>query len=135
MLRGYRAPLPTLAPLDDIPAFLARPRTVLSERDRAALAAAHARLTEALAVAAPAGQVLHGYAGVGNLMRTTAGWIWHDLEDVCRGPAEWDVAAATASPRLSRDRVLTAYRDLVDPDLLNVCPRILKANLGLSPGR
>ena len=129
VLRGYRAPLPALAPLDDIPAFLARPRTMLSERDRAALTAAHARLTEALAAAAPAGQVLHGDAGAGNLLRTTAGWIWHDFEDVCRGPVAWDVAAVTASPRLSRNRVLAAYRDLVDSGLLDVCERLRRLHL------
>ncbi|MHB1431580.1 MAG: phosphotransferase [Streptosporangiaceae bacterium] len=124
VLRGYRVPLPTLTPLDDIPAFLARPRTVLGDRDRAALTAAHARLAEALAAAAPTGQVLHGDAGAGNLMRTPAGWIWHDFEDVCRGPVAWDVAAATASPRLSRDHVLSAYGDPVDTGLLDVCEQL-----------
>jgi Ser/Thr protein kinase RdoA (MazF antagonist) len=133
VLRGYRTPLPTLSPLDDIPAFLARPRTVLSDRDRAALTAAYARLTgalaEALGMAASHGQVLHGDAGAGNLMRTAGGWIWHDFEDVCHGPVGWDVAAATASPRLSRDSVLTAYGDTVDPGVLDVCEQLRRLHL------
>ena len=129
VLRGYPAPLTTLAPLDDIPAFLARPLTVLGDRDRAALTAAHARLSAALTADSPAGQVLHGDAGAGNLMRTGAGWIWHDFEDVCRGPAAWDVAAATASPRLSRARVLAAYGDPVDPVQLDVCEQLRRLHL------
>ncbi|MHB1594553.1 MAG: phosphotransferase [Streptosporangiaceae bacterium] len=133
VLRDYPAPLPVLTPLDDIPAFLARPRTVLSDRDRAALTAAHTRLTgmlaEAVAVVASADRVLHGDAGAGNLMRTAAGWIWHDFEDVCRGPIEWDVAAGTASPRLSRDRVLAAYGDPVDPGLLGICEQLRRLHL------
>ncbi len=129
VLRGYRVPLRALSPLDDIPAFLARPRTALSDRDRAALTAAHARLTADLAAIAPADQVLHGDVGPGNLMRTPGRWIWHDFEDVCLGPVGWDVAAATASPRLSRDRVLTAYGDPVDADLLDVCEQLRRLHL------
>ena len=129
VLRDYRAPLPALAPLDDIPAFLTRPRTVLGDRDRAALTAAHGRLIETLAAIASGGQVLHGDAGAGNLMRTDAGWIWHDFEDVCRGPVAWDVAAATASQRLSRARVLAAYGDLVDTGLLDVCEQLRRLHL------
>ena len=44
-------------------------------------------------------QALHGDAGVGNLLRTGAGLLWNDLEDVCTGPVEWDVAGVVTSAR------------------------------------
>src|SRR5690349_7337945 len=97
-LRDYPAQLPFLAPLGDIPAFLARPQTRLTAGQAAALAAAHARLTAQLDPGR--GQSLHGDAGIGNLMATDAGWVWHDFEDTCTGPVAWDLAASTASPRL-----------------------------------
>jgi phosphotransferase family enzyme len=44
-------------------------------------------------------QALHGDAGIGNLLRTGDGLLWNDLEDVCRGPVEWDVAGVVESAR------------------------------------
>lgn len=35
---------------------------------------------------------LHGDAHLGNVLMTAAGPIWTDLEAVCRGPPEWDLA-------------------------------------------
>ena len=81
---SYPAQLPLLAPLRDIPAFLARPQTRLTDGEAAALAAAYARLTARLDHGR--GQSLHGDAGPGNLMATAAGWVWHDFEDTCTGP-------------------------------------------------
>ena len=46
-LRSYPGPLPVLAPLGDIPAFLARPQK-LTAGQAAALAPAYARLTAEL---------------------------------------------------------------------------------------
>jgi len=37
-------------------------------------------------------QPIHGDAHLGNTIQTTHGPIWLDLEDVCRGPREWDLA-------------------------------------------
>jgi len=37
-------------------------------------------------------QALHGDVTIGNTLRTPAGLLWNDFEDVCRGPVEWDVA-------------------------------------------
>src|SRR6202050_3898963 len=70
-LRRYPRILPELAPLQDIPAFLARPQTQISQPDKAALAAAYTRLTAQLAPGP--GQALHGDAGGGNLMATDRG--------------------------------------------------------------
>ena len=126
-LRGYPAQLPFLAPLGDIPAFLARPQTRLTAGQAAALAAAHARLTAQLDHGR--GQSLHGDAGAGNLMATDAGWVWHDFEDTCTGPVAWDLAASTASPRLDGPRILAAYGEPVDPAQLEVCQQLRRLHL------
>ena len=126
-LRGYPAPLPFLAPLGDIPAFLARPQTRLTAGQAAALAAALARLTAQLDHSRA--QSLHGDAGAGNLMATDAGWVWHDFEDTCTGPVAWDLAASTASPRLDGPRILAAYGEPVDPAQLEVCQQLRRLHL------
>jgi hypothetical protein len=126
-LARYPGQLPVLAPLQDIPAYLARPQTALTPAEAGALAAAHARLTAELG-SFPA-RPLHGDAGAGNLMATSAGWIWHDFEDTCSGPVAWDVAASTASQRLDARRVLAAYGEPVDPAQLAACEQLRRLHL------
>lgn len=126
-LRGYPGQAPVLAPLGDIPAFLARPHTILTPAQAAAVAAAYARLTAELGPY-PA-QPLHGDAGAGNLMATSTGWIWHDFEDTCSGPVAWDLAASTANQRLDGSRVLAAYGDPVDVAQLTVCQQLRRLHL------
>jgi Ser/Thr protein kinase RdoA (MazF antagonist) len=128
VLRRYPRTLPVLAPLQDIPAFLARPQTRVDAAGKAALAAAYERLTAELDPAAPQ-QALHGDAGVGNLMATDRGWLWHDFEDTCSGPAAWDLAASTASQYNDGPRILAAYRDPVDPGQLAVCEQLRRLHL------
>ena len=75
----------------------------------------------------PAGLVLqpiHGDAHLGNVIQTAAGPAWIDLEDVCIGPREWDLACLlhrgilTGVKDTNADAALEAYgvhdRDLVD---------------------
>lgn len=126
-LARYPAQLPVLAPLQDIPSYLARPQTTLTPAEAAALAAAHARLTTELG-SFPA-RPLHGDAGAGNLMATSSGWVWHDFEDTCSGPVAWDVAASTASQRLDARRVLAAYGEPVDPAQLAACEQLRRLHL------
>ncbi len=126
-LRSYPGPLPVLAPLADIPAFLARPQSQLTAGQAAALATAYARLTAELDPN-PA-QPLHGDAGAGNLMATGAGWVWHDFEDACSGPVAWDLAASTASQRLDGPRILAAYGEPVDPAKLATCQQLRRLHL------
>jgi Ser/Thr protein kinase RdoA (MazF antagonist) len=138
VLRSYPVRPPELAPLQDIPAFLARKQTRLPADRAAALAAAYARLTAELDPPAENGQgagwqTLHGDAGLGNLMAVGRGWVWHDLEDTCTGPVAWDLAATTANPRLDRSLILAAYGN-GDPspfnrDQLAVCQQLRRLHL------
>ena len=116
-----------LTPLGDIPAFLARPHTILTAAQAAALAAAYAWLTAEL-TPYPA-QPLHGDAGAGNLMAARDGWGWHDFEDTCSGPVAWDLAASTASQRLDGSRILAAYGTSVDAVQLAVCQQLRRLHL------
>lgn len=127
-LRPYPGPVPVLAPLGDIPVFLARPQTQLSAGQKAALAAAYKRLTGELDPDAGQ-QVLHGDAGAGNLMAAAGGWVWHDFEDTCSGPVAWDLAASTASRYLDGSRILAAYGRPVDAGQLAVCQQLRRLDL------
>ena len=128
-LRSYpgQDEMPVLAPLSDIPAFLARPQTRLTASEAAALAAAHARLTAELDRTSWTGQTLHGDAGLGNLMAADTGWVWHDFEDTCSGPVTWDLAASTA--RLGAPCILAAYGEPVDEGQLAVCEQLRRLHL------
>jgi Ser/Thr protein kinase RdoA (MazF antagonist) len=129
VLRSYSGAAPWLAPLGDIESFLARPRPGVSDADAAALAEAFGRLTAELGSAVDRGQVLHGDAGAGNLMATTAGWIWHDFEDVCSGPVAWDLAPSVASRYMDGSLFLAAYGDAADARQLEICCQLRLLNL------
>jgi thiamine kinase-like enzyme len=52
---------------------------------------------------------LHGDAHLGNVLRSGRELVWNDLEHVCRGPVEWDLAClAVTAVVLGRDRESTA---------------------------
>jgi hypothetical protein len=128
VLRSYPEAAPELAPLADIPAYLARPQTRLTKGQAAALAAAYTRLTAELDPTSPR-QPLHGDAGPGNLMAADTGWVWNDFEDTCSGPVTWDLAASTANPRRDRARILAAYGTDVDAGQLAVCEQLRRLHL------
>jgi Ser/Thr protein kinase RdoA (MazF antagonist) len=44
-------------------------------------------------------QAIHGDASMSNLLRTSNGLIWNDLEDACVGPVHWDVAGLIVDAR------------------------------------
>jgi Phosphotransferase enzyme family len=129
VLRSYPAALPELAPLGDIPAFLARPRSRVSPAQAAALAAAFTRLTAELEAMPGARQALHGDAGAGNLMATRAGWVWHDFEDICSGPVAWDLAPTVASPYTETAAFLAAYGGAPDAGQVQVCAQLRRLHL------
>ncbi len=124
---GGEDEMPVLAPLNDIPAFLARPQTRLTASEAAAVAAAYARLTAELGRTSWTGQPLHGDAGLGNLMTADTGWVWHDFEDTCYGPVTWDLAASTA--RLGASCILAAYGEPVEEGQLAVCEQLRRLHL------
>ena len=128
-LRSYPGEdeMPVLAPLSDIPAFLARPQTRVTAGEAAALAVAYTRLTAELDRTSWTGQTLHGDAGVGNLMAADTGWVWHDFEDTCSGPVTWDLSASTA--RLGAPCILAAYAEPVDEGQLAVCEQLRRLHL------
>jgi hypothetical protein len=89
---------PLDTPLDDLAVFTERGVDLGAEP---ALVAATADLVGSLRprLDGPP-QPLHGDAHPGNLLRTSAGWVWADLEDTCRGPVGWDLACLRRTSRL-----------------------------------
>jgi Ser/Thr protein kinase RdoA (MazF antagonist) len=77
----------------------------------AALRAGHRRLLGRLPDR-PA-LVLHGDAHAGNLMAAAGGWQWIDLEETCRGPAEWDLACMVDQAGPAAADALRAYADVI----------------------
>ena len=73
--------------------------------------------------------MLHGDAGIGNVLATTSGLRWHDFEDTCFGSVAWDVAASTANPRRDSARFLAAYGEPVDADQVRICERLRRLHL------
>jgi hypothetical protein len=56
-------------------------------------------------------QVLHGDAHPGNMLLTDRGWVWHDFEETCIGPVEWDLATMTRTHRLDGQQAVRHYPD------------------------
>ena len=75
-------------------------------------------------------RALQGDAGAGNLMATGGQLVWHDFEEAWSGPAAWDLAATTASPRFDRARILAAYADAeTEPAGLRACEQLRRLHL------
>jgi hypothetical protein len=88
----------------------------LADADRQLLGTTLARLGRVIGERGAAEQLLHGEPHPGNLLTTTMGPLFIDLETCCRGPVEFDLAHAP-------DDVSEHYPG-VDQDLLREC-RIL----------
>jgi aminoglycoside phosphotransferase (APT) family kinase protein len=97
---------PLDTPLDDLASF-ARRGAALGAPPH--LAEQVGELADALRprLAGPPGY-LHGDTHPGNLLATTAGWRWTDLEDSCRGPRGWDLACLRTTSRLDGRAALDA---------------------------
>ena len=107
-LLGYTEPLPPLVgPLTDITTAL----TITTDP----LLHEAARVLVPLALSWPR-QPLHGDAHTGNLLTTPEGTVWADLEDVCVGPVEWDLASTTVT-----NEAVSAYPGAVDSARLEDC--------------
>ena len=79
---------------DQCRALLENPSSLpaLHPADREFLLATHAKLRTALDRLALNHVPIHGDAHFGNVFIVANGARWHDLEDVCRGPREWDLS-------------------------------------------
>ena len=94
-----------LAPLSEIRDWLERllaelrPSAPLTQRDIERLRFDLDAVAPAVFESSLPAQALHGDASIGNLLRTDSGLVWNDLEDVCVGPAQWDIAGLVASAR------------------------------------
>jgi hypothetical protein len=64
----------------------------LADADRELLDGTLRSVTQAVTRRSPAEQVLHGEPHPGNVLNTTRGPLFIDLETVCRGPLEFDLA-------------------------------------------
>jgi molybdopterin-guanine dinucleotide biosynthesis protein A/aminoglycoside phosphotransferase (APT) family kinase protein len=128
-LEDYPGPLPAL---DE---RLERAHAVVSADDRLPALArdrreflrdAFERLRERAAVAAAGpSRILHGGPHSGNLLPTREGLLWVDLDTVCRGPLEWDVAhlheeAAALFPEVDAG-LLPTMRRLVGAEVAIWC--------------
>jgi thiamine kinase-like enzyme len=88
----------------------------LSEADRNLLTSTFRTVTRAIRERGAAEQLLHGEPHPGNVLNTTAGPLFIDLETSCRGPVEFDLAHVP-------EDVSARYPD-IDQRLLREC-RIL----------
>lgn len=88
----------------------------LGAADRGLLGATLARLGRAITDRGADEQLLHGEPHPGNVLRTTDGPLFIDLETCCRGPVEFDLAHAPVP--------VGEHYPGADPDLLGQC-RIL----------
>lgn len=86
--------LPRFDRLDEVAVKLAtlEPDGVVTEEDLALMAAAIGVARERLAALELEEQPIHGDAHLGNVLVTAEGPLWVDLENVCRGPVEYDLA-------------------------------------------
>ena len=112
-LAGYTGPLPPFDPL-------AEPMRLLAQAGEAAFLL---ELRPSLEVPDVPGQALHGDASYRNVLVTSDGPRWIDLETALRGPVEWDLAEVVTAVRAfgrpadEGDRALVAY-GTYDPELL-----------------
>jgi hypothetical protein len=126
-LAGYPGSLPSLdARHDRAEAMLAAGLPRLGPADLRLLRRAFGDLRERTRRAGSANErVLHGGPHASNLLRTPSGLRWIDLDTVCRGPLEWDLAhlpqeAAAAFPEADLE-LLDAMRNLQSAEVAVWC--------------
>jgi hypothetical protein len=96
-----------------------RAMSALQEADRTTLRLAIDTLTRRVDAFVIRTQALHGEPHGGNMLTTATGIRWIDLEDVCLGPVEWDLAFLP-------DKAVEAFDD-VDVELLGLVRTLNRA--------
>lgn len=119
VLRGYAGPIEPLGlngpPLADIAVYLAqvdngeRPLSMMTQDD---VTAVRSLLDELPRFDAGDAQPLHGDANPGNLIASSAGWLWSDFEEACRGPVGWDLASFTRTRAFDPELAWASYGDV-----------------------
>jgi molybdopterin-guanine dinucleotide biosynthesis protein A len=121
----FPGPLPSLEARHERAAAVAEDLRRPGASDRRLLASTLARLRAVLADGARDERVLHGGPHGSNLLWTRDGPRWIDLDAVCRGPLEWDLAhlpseAASVFPEADR-ALLEVARGLVSAEVAIWC--------------
>ncbi|MDA0159164.1 aminoglycoside phosphotransferase family protein [Solirubrobacter ginsenosidimutans] len=122
-LAEYQGPLPPRsAVLDELDWLL---HALSADDDISELSAERDRLAEVIREHEDAAgqRPIHGDASFSNLLVTSSGPRWNDLEDVCVGTIEWDVAGVLSDARAAHGdafsaAVLAAYGSECDPAAL-----------------
>jgi molybdopterin-guanine dinucleotide biosynthesis protein A len=122
-LADFGGLLPRLDERLDHAAVVARGLDRAAPPDRALLAATFARLRSVFAERAGEELVLHGGPHGSNLLWTADGPRWIDLDTVCRGPLEWDLAHLPAEA--------AAVFPEADPELLEVARDLVSAEVAI----
>jgi hypothetical protein len=104
---GFEGSLPTCDRLDEVRRLLA---SFPPSREIDELASFAERLPPL------EGRPIHGDAHLRNVLWTPAGPLWGDLENVCRGPIEYDLACLRFRPSADSDAAIAAYGSHGDPD-------------------
>ncbi|MFD7306761.1 phosphotransferase [Promicromonospora sp. NPDC059942] len=91
----------------------------LADADRAFLGGRLADLRRAIEDRGAVEQLLHGEPHPGNVLSTTGGPLFIDLETCCRGPVEFDLAHVPEA--------VCAHYPGVDPELLDECRQLVLA--------
>jgi hypothetical protein len=101
-LADFQGSLPALSSVADGLAQLLNELQSSARLGRDQLEAMHAELERlrplVFETALPV-QALHGDISLSNLLHAERGLLWNDLEDVCEGPVEWDLASLVVSMR------------------------------------
>jgi aminoglycoside phosphotransferase (APT) family kinase protein len=92
----------------------------LTESDRELLAVTLQRMRSTIVERDAREQLLHGEPHPGNVLWTSAGPLFIDLETCCRGPVEFDIAHATINGSASPMQVAARYPG-ADLSLVQAC--------------
>jgi hypothetical protein len=120
-LVGWTEPLPTCDRLEEVARLLAtlEPSELVSADELEAL-----RATCAARQPVAPGRALHGDSHLRNVLWSADGPLWTDLENVCSGPVEYDLACLSWRAQPGTDEALGAYgahdgalRDALEPAL------------------